>query len=205
MQYRLVYDVLNDGPPWGGVVSFILLLLFATASLLEIVARVRGRSIPPVHVRGYRTSADLPFGFVTAFGLIMIVLAGLCASYTYKAFALRTLCQKWDRAGQYQLTEGTVADYRFRKRGSSFRVADQSFDLLSVSAGFRGRFNIPGAPEGSLADGMRVRLAHREGIILRVEIAAEPMDGYRAMDTSRSRPIIALGSTVGRPSSGRGE
>jgi hypothetical protein len=174
MQYRLVYDVLNDGPPWWGVAWVVVLLLFASASFLEIVARVRGKSISPIRIPGRANIADLPLTVVTVIGLLLVFLAVLCASYTYKVFALWKDCQKWDRAGQYQTTEGTVTDYHFRKAGSSFRVGAQSFDLLNFSAGFTGRFNVPGAPQGSLSDGMRVRLAQREGFILRVEIAAEP-------------------------------
>jgi hypothetical protein len=52
----------------------------------------------------------------------------------------------------------------------SFRVADLSFDVLERSCGFTGRFNATGAAPG-LRDGLRVRLAHREGFILRVEVA----------------------------------
>jgi hypothetical protein len=43
MQYRLVYDVLDEGPPWFGAAIAILLLLFAVACFLEILERVRGR------------------------------------------------------------------------------------------------------------------------------------------------------------------
>src|SRR4051812_10333821 len=171
MRYRLVYDVQNDGPPWWGVVWVILLLLFASAAVLEIVELRRGRSSAPIRVPGHAIVAGLPLAIAAARGLLMVVLAVLCASYTSRVFALRKQCREWDRAGDYRVTEGTVADYDFRKAGSSFRVADQSFDLLHAPAGFTGRFNVPGAPEGSLANGMRVRLAQHEGLILRVEIA----------------------------------
>ena len=174
MPYRPVYDVLNDGPPWWGLVWVILPLLFACMAFLEIVQRLRGKSTAPMRVPGRANMVDLPFAVATAIGLLMVVLAVLCASFTYKAFALWKQCQAWERAGEYRITEGTVADYNFRKAGSSFRVGDQSFDLLNAYAGFTGRFNVPGAPQDSLADGMRVRLAQREGLILRVEIAVEP-------------------------------
>ena len=142
MQYRLVYDVLNDGFPWWGLFWVTLLLLFAGAIFLEIVERVHGKSNSSMRVPGRGNVADLPLAVVAAVGLLIVVLAGLCASYTYQVFAQQKQCQAWDRAGDFRITEGTVADYDFRKAGSSFRVADQHFDLLNVSVGFRGRFNV---------------------------------------------------------------
>src|SRR5262249_29669257 len=112
-----------------------------------------------------------PWVVVIVLFLLTSCLGVFLASYTYEAFVQRRRCQEWARAGQYQVTEGTVADYQYRKAGPRFRVAGVSFDLLNGSAGFTGRFNVPGAAEGSLRDGLPVRLAHREGFILRVEIA----------------------------------
>jgi hypothetical protein len=92
------------------------------------------------------------------------------ARKTYEGFAQLRQCQEWLQAGQYHVTEGSIANYQYRRAGASFRVADSPFDILDRSAGFTGRFNVPGAPQVSLRDGLQVRLAHREGFILRVEI-----------------------------------
>jgi len=167
MRYHLVYDVANDGPPWLGVAFAVLVLLPAVACLLEIINCVRGGRRSPVTGR--------PQVAPLAGAIILLLVVGcievFLASHTYDAYVQQRRCREWVRAGQYQVTEGTVADYQFRKAGSRFRVADESFDLLEVSAGFTGRFNAPGAAEGSLRDGLPVRLAHREGFVLRVEIA----------------------------------
>ena len=170
MQYRLAYDVLNDGPPWLGVAFAILLFLFAVAFFLEIVERISGKR-PSPRLRRPGDIAVLPFAVVIVLFLFMGCLGVFLTSYTYGAFVQQQHCQEWVRAGQYQVTEGTVADYQYRRAGPRFRVADSSFDLLNGSAGFTGRFNVPGTAEGSLRDGLRVRLAHQEGFILRVEIA----------------------------------
>jgi hypothetical protein len=187
MQYRLVYDVLKeDGFPWFGVGFATVPLLLALVCLLEIVERVRGRRPLPRPTPGCISLEATPLG-----GLIVsfVLLGGFgvfFASNTYEAFAQRKQCQEWIRAGQYQVAEGTITDYYFRKGGAHFHVAGVSFDLLNCSAGFNGRFNVPRDAEGSLGDGLRVRLTHQDGFILRVEIAAgEPTawsDCYKARD-----------------------
>jgi hypothetical protein len=173
MQYRLAYDVLNDGPPWFGLAFASLLLLFAVAPLLEILERVCGRRHSPTPGRP-GDLAMVPFAVVIVLFLSIGCLGVFMASYTFEAFVQRKHCQEWVRSAQYDDTEGTVTDYQYRKAGPRFRVAGLSFDLLNGSAGFTGRFNGPGAADGELCDGLRIRLAHQAGFILRVEIASEP-------------------------------
>jgi hypothetical protein len=172
MQYALVYDVMNAGPPWFGVAFAIILLLAAVASFLEILERVRVSQTPPRKCRP-GTIVVFPLAVVIALFLATAGVSMLVARGTYEAFVLREHCHEWVQAEQYQVTEGIVADYEYSKAGPRFRVAGLPFDLLDTSAGFTGRFNIPGSEAGELRDGLRVRLAHREGIILRVEIAPE--------------------------------
>ena len=173
MQYRLVYDVLNDRFPWFGVWFATVPLLGAIACILEIVERLRGKPpepmpVPRVHGRVPLRAAPLPFLllFILLFGSASVFLA----SQLYRAVVQQNQCQEWVRAGYYEVTEGSITDYNFRKGGSSFRVAGVPFDLLPLSVGFTGRFNAPGTAGGSLRNGLRARLAHREGFILRVEI-----------------------------------
>jgi hypothetical protein len=170
MEYRLVYDVRNDGHPWFGVAFAIVPLLLAVACFLEVLQRVRGKRPSPL--------AGRPRGFpVVPLPLLIVAITILgffglfSATKSYEGFVRQQRCQEWAQTGEYQVTEGTVADFQFRKAGSRFRIADLSFDLLDRSAGFTGRFNVPGAAEDSLRDGLRVRVAHHEGHILRVEIA----------------------------------
>ena len=173
MQYRLVYDVLNDRFPWFGVWFASVPLLCAIVCILEIVERLRGKPpepmpVPRVFGRVPLRAAPLPFLllFILLFGSASVFLA----SQLYKAVVQQNQCQEWVRAGCYEVTEGSITDYNFQKGGSSFRVAGVPFDLLPLSVGFTGRFNAPGTAGGSLRNGLQVRLAHREGFILRVEI-----------------------------------
>ena len=167
MQYRVVYDVLNDSFPWFGVVFAFIPLLLATALFLEFLERVRGNKVSATPAR----ASGLPIPLLIV-SILILTCAGLfIAANTYESYVRQLECKEWVRTGQYQVTEGTVADYHFLRVGPSFRVADSSFDLMQNSAGFTGRFNAPGAPEDLFRDGLRVRLAHQDGLILRVEAA----------------------------------
>ena len=170
MKYRLVYDVMNDGLPWFGVVLAIVPLLLALACCLEIVERVRGRrsSLTAGRPQGFGV---VPLPLLIVASTVLGLFGLFSASKTHEGFLQRQRCQEWAQAGNYQVTEGMVADYQYRKAGAQFRVVDSSFDLLHRSAGFTGRFNLPGARPDSLRAGLPVRLSHREGFILRVEIA----------------------------------
>ena len=177
MKYRLVYDVLQDGFPWVGVVFTVIPLLFAIACLLVIAERARGKSpVPGPRVPGRIPLEETPLGLVVLFMLGLGAIGVFLASLSYQGFRQRQRCQEWARTGQYQVTEGKVADYQHRKAGAFFRVADASFELLNRSAGFTGRFNSPGAESGSLREGLQVRLAHQDGFILRVEVGQVAAD-----------------------------
>jgi hypothetical protein len=110
------------------------------------------------------------------FMLVLGSVGVFLASLSYEGFMQRQRCWEWARTGQYQVTEGKVADYQYRKTGSRFRVADAHFDLSGRSVGFTGHFNASGAGHDSLRDGLQVRLTHEEGFILRVEIAKKATD-----------------------------
>jgi hypothetical protein len=170
MHYRIVYDVLNDSVPWFGVLLSIIPLLFCIACCLELVGRVRRRQVSgtPAVPR----SLEAAPGSVVVISILILGFFGLFAARkTYEGFAQLRRCQDWVQTGQYCVTEGTIAECQYRKAGPRFHVADSTFDLLDRWAGFTGRFNVPGAAPVSLRDGLRVRLAHREGFILRVELA----------------------------------
>jgi hypothetical protein len=174
MQYRLVYDVLNDGFPWFGVAFTVVPLLLAIACGLEMLERIRGKArVPMPRVPGRINLKATPFSLVVVSFLVLASAVVFLASRTYEGYMQRQRCREWTRTGQYQVAEGTITDYQFRKAGARFSVAGLSFELLERSAGFTGRFNVPTRAEGSLRDGSRVRLAHREGFILRLEIASE--------------------------------
>jgi hypothetical protein len=170
MNYRLAYDVLNDGFPWIAVAFSLTPLLLAIACLLVILERAGKAPVTTPRFPGRIPLEEMPVPLLVVC-LLALSSIGVClASISYQGFMQRQRCKEWACAGQYQVTEGTVADYQLPRGGARFRVADASFDLIDRSAGFTGRFNAPGARHGTLRDGLQVRLTHREGFILRVEI-----------------------------------
>src|SRR5262249_41903619 len=169
MQYRVVYDVLNDGFPWLAVAFTVVPFLLAIACILEIVRRVRRKQPTPTRrVTGRIPLVMTPLPVVVVFVVVLGFAGVYFAAQMYQGFVQRQRCREWVRTGQCQIVEGTIVDYHYRKAGSSFRVADQSFDLLNAPTSFTG---------SSLANGMQVRLTHREGSALRVEIAAGKKTG----------------------------
>jgi hypothetical protein len=177
MQYRLVYDVMNDSElPWFGLALIVILSLLSIVCILEIIARIRAKWPVPTPGDSGRAAVGLkPLSFVIMIFLVLVSAVVFIASETYQGYIQRQRCQEWSRTGQYQVTEGTIANYQFRKAGVRFSVTGLTFDTLERSVGFTGRFNVPTVTPDSLQEGMRVRLAHHEGYILRLEIASEPV------------------------------
>jgi len=167
MHYRLVYDVLNDSFPWFGAAFSSGLLLFAISHIWKTAGRLRGKTTTSLYI------PSLPVVVEGALGPILLLLAALSGLYTYEGLVRRTQLQEWSRNGQYEVTEGLITGYEFRKAGSRFRVGNVTFDLLNHPGGFTNRFNIPADEGGSLRNGLQVRLAYRDRAILRVEIAAD--------------------------------
>jgi len=167
MEYRVVYSVLDDGPAGGGaaalsvtllVLAFVLYLARTQGGLSREGQRVSGRAVPQLLI-------------------VAIAVAGLVLAWIqYEVFLQQRRCKEWVRAGDYKTTVGTLADYRQGGRAEIFyfRVGDITFSSTKRTAGFHGSFTVPGVKASLLRDGLRVRIAHREGYILRIEIAAEP-------------------------------
>jgi hypothetical protein len=83
--------------------------------------------------------------------------------------------KEWLRTGEYDTMEGEIADCRLSRNGGAHRFRVQGVVFVCDKAGgFHGTFTVTDAPPHSavLCNGTRVRVAHREGHILRIEIPA---------------------------------
>jgi hypothetical protein len=176
MQYRLVYDVLNARFPWLGVFFACVPLLLALVVVVEIFERARGKPrvpMPVPRVCGRLPLEATPLPFLILFLLLSGFAGVFFASLTYGAAVGQWQCQEWLQAGQYEVAEGTITNYHSQRgEGTSFRVAGLSVHIPPDSVGFTGRFNVGREAGDSLRDRLHVRLAHRAGFILRVEIAS---------------------------------
>jgi tetratricopeptide (TPR) repeat protein len=167
----LVYDVLDDRPIRA--VDFFFLGFYAVGVVLTLVCTVAFTAVPP---QGWSWYHGPLFG-------IGLLLLWAVTSLMYLQFAIRfardqARCMAWRRSGEYTTTEGTVSGYEKRSSGGrgwftvTFRVGGEAFALESNSA--RGGFRLE-SPQGAedtefLADGVRLRVMHRDGRFLRIEV-----------------------------------
>jgi hypothetical protein len=105
LQYRLEYDVLNEGSPWGVFLSIGMLiagtaLLLALAIFLEIVERVQGRRrVPTLYIPGRAKLEGAPLPFVIVSFLLLAAAGGFVFSHVCQAFLNLQRYQEWVRTG----------------------------------------------------------------------------------------------------------
>jgi hypothetical protein len=160
VEYRVIYDVREDAWPWLSAAPPLLIGLLAVLCYGR-----RGGRAPDEPPAGWRPSRWL----LPLLGLTFLYFAWNAAD----AFLGHSRCRGWAEAGQYEVTEGRAADYRSYGKPSSesFRVEDFAYDGSAGRAGYRGRFTAPGVRADALRDGASIRVAHRSGCILRIEVA----------------------------------
>lgn len=154
-RYTVVYDVLRDGigiAPVGVCLGMLLGLGFGIALL--------------IHERKQRK----PIGGLIV-GLILWGTAALFGGGNVIYQHLR--CVAWAKSGNYEVVEGRVTGFQPRSAGQKsserFTVKGLTFAYSDSNLG-QGGFRYPFGPHGRLQDGTRVRVAHRQGRILKLEI-----------------------------------
>ncbi len=172
MTYQLAYDVLDDQilpSSGGGVVLLVVTLIW----LGFWGAAYRWAEMSPPRHREMRW-AWIPVA------LFAVLAIWLTATRDYPSFADQRQCRTWSRTGDYETTEGRVSlrpsgppdGNRYRR---DFWVGDVPFTYyryLNVGrGGFQGSFTAADAANLLLSEGLRVRIAHRNGRILRIETA----------------------------------
>src|SRR5262245_61209985 len=163
MKYRVIYDVLDDGLRWGAPTLLSVTLLFCAFAFSMSRRQWRGMGMP----RQSTTVASRLF-------ILALVVGGLAfAGLQSLMFRQQQRCKAWAHAGQYIVVEGTVSNYERSRNILRFSVADTTFSCANRFGGYWGEFTAPGASQDALRNGLRVRINHREGYILRIEIVAE--------------------------------
>jgi hypothetical protein len=171
---RVAYDVLNDRPLRPADAALLGFYLFGVVFLVAATGVGVARGTHRWHVALLRFPAFL--------GLWSV------ASLMYLQYAISYMrdqarCKRWRRAGDYETAEGPVSQYQFFKdhgRGfvshrATFRVGGESFSVESF--GSQGGFRLgmlPGIVDFNfpefLVSGVRLRVLHHEGRILRIEV-----------------------------------
>ena len=81
-------------------------------------------------------------------------------------------CAAWARSGNFAVVEGPVTDFQphtSSHKRESFTVKGQTFEYSDANLS-RGGFRYSFGPSGLMHVGAHVRVAHREGRILKLEI-----------------------------------
>jgi len=168
--YRVAYDVLEDVtlPAQQGGVVFLGFALVWTVAWVAFHRFVRG--MPTERRR------NLWPGLVA--GVVLVgVGAVVVATQTYPMFVDQRRCKDWARGGDFQTVEGPVT--RVKREGGKnpprhFQVGDIDFTYRVIdpeTGGFHGEFTAPWAQDLQLRDGLPVRVAFRDGRILRIDVA----------------------------------
>jgi hypothetical protein len=171
MNYDIVYDVMDDsvfaGREYG--LYFSGFAVFWTFGWWAFHKFVRG--VPEVRRK------NLAGGLVV--GGVLVAVGGLVLiNETIPVIRDQRKCRAWLLSREHETVEGTIVSFK-REAGSftapsHFQVGETKFEVRirpPRAGGFRGSFTAPGTEGLRLKDGLNVRIACRDGRILRVEVA----------------------------------
>jgi hypothetical protein len=157
--YFIVYDILRDGIGVAPVaVCLGILIVFGVVAIgMVVTARKERKERKPI------------VGIV-----VWLVLWGIASllgggNVLYQHFR----CVAWARSGDFQVLEGRVTQFHPNVRGvkgnERFTVNGFTFSYSDSALG-QGGFRYPFGPDGQLHEGVQVRVSHRDGRILKLEI-----------------------------------
>ena len=153
--YFVVYDILRDGIGVAPVAVCLGMLLGFGLGVGLLISLRRQRK---------------PVG-----GLVVLLAAWAAGTVLGGGNVLyqHVRCTAWARSGDFEVVEGPVTQFqpraRWEKGSESFTVKGVTFSYGRADLG-KGGFRDQFGPGGPLREGVRVRVSHREGRILKLEI-----------------------------------
>ena len=158
--YRVVYDALEQGHP---LEDYVFLILWFLGLVVPFFLLTRARSQNKIRTKQLVV-------FTITWGVFWGVVGGLV---NLNAFLKQSECQKWLRTGDYIVTEGIVekfdpAPYSGHKN-ESFELNGYRFEYSDFDRS-KGCFNNTSSHGGPIYEGRKVRIYHKDGIILRIEV-----------------------------------
>ena len=153
--YIVVYDILRDGM---GVAPVGVCLGMLTGLALGVFVLVS--------LRKQRKAVG---------GIIIWLIAWAAGTVLGGGNVLFQLfrCSAWARSGDFKVVEGRVTNFHSRKAwekgAESFTVEGITFSYSRANLS-RGGFRYQLGPDGPLRTGVQVRVSHREGRILKLEV-----------------------------------
>jgi hypothetical protein len=155
MDYIVVYDILRDGIGVAPIFVCVGMLLGLCVGIGVLVSQ-----------RKQRKPVGCLIVWLILWSLGVVVGGG---NVLYQHFR----CAAWARSGNFDVTEGQVTEFRplaKREKGNeSFTVQGLTFSYSSSNLS-QGGFRYELGPDGLLQEGSQVRISHREGRILKLEI-----------------------------------
>jgi hypothetical protein len=156
-EYIVVYDILRDGIGIAPLAVFLGMFAGFVFGVVFLLA-----------LRQQRKPVGCMILWLTFWAIVSII-------GVKNVLGQHLLCVEWARKGAFDVTEGPVsqfAPHTLTKRRETFVVNGITFsysDAALADGGFRYSFG----PDGDLRVGTQVRVAHREGRILKLEIRKE--------------------------------
>jgi hypothetical protein len=154
----VVYDILRDGIGVAPIVVCLGMLLGLGLGIAVLISQRKQRK---------------PVGFVIMWLIAWTtgtVLGG--GNVLFQHFRSAA----WARSGDFDVVEGRVTNFqplaKGKKGSERFTVKDITFSYSSANLG-QGGFRYEFGPDGLLEEGVPVRLSHRDGRILKLEIGKD--------------------------------
>jgi CHAT domain-containing protein/tetratricopeptide (TPR) repeat protein len=171
--WRVAYDITSDYRlrPQDLFLTAMPAVLLGGAWLVTLVRLVLGYGNPQ---KNGETLVLIPVVLLFILGLYYLARGSWVRS--------QWRCRRWYRIGAHTTTEGTVVGYESRypqddresrKNTVTFRIGEQQFTVESRSrkGGYRlGDPSLPGDHSEHIWNGKRLRVMHRDGRILRLEV-----------------------------------
>lgn len=161
MDYKVVYDALEQGHPLEDYIWVVVWFLgLVMPFFLLKLARSQNTAI--------RTKQKVVF--ITTWIVFWGVVGGIG---NLNVFLKQSECQKWLKTGDYIITEGIVEQFDpmpySGHKHESFVLNGYKFEYSDFDES-KGCFNNTFSHGGPIYEGRKVRIYHKEGIILRIEV-----------------------------------
>ncbi len=155
---KVIYDILADGIGWTPIVLIGVWLLGALVAATVFWLRRRDKK---------------PF-------ILLFLSVWLCGWLGIGGMGFGNVvfqhlrCVSWAKSGDFEISEGPVTDFRpldrWAKGKERFTVTGVTFAYSDADLSFGGYRRESGGGRGPIDNGVRVRVCHRDGRILRLSI-----------------------------------
>ncbi|HEX5056574.1 MAG TPA: hypothetical protein VFX02_08760 [Gammaproteobacteria bacterium] len=157
MNYITVYDALQEAPDYESILMFAFWVPVSVVVAIQLVRSAKKR----------QWAASI---FLSIWLVVFTGFGGLGFANT---FWKQAECERWLAAGDYIISEGIVEDFDPMPSGGhkdeSFKLGPYKFSYSDFDL-TRGCFNNARSHGGPIYENRAVRLFHKNGVILRIDV-----------------------------------